>query len=204
MKVLIVDDDALVARSLKLLLSREADITVVGTAAGGTQALASCEKSLPDAILMDIRMPGMDGIEATRRIKGRWPGVHVVFLTTFKDEENVRAALEAGGEGYLLKSAPTEGMAQRLRALMSETAVIDADLLKRLTRPDRDPLAGLTPRENDVAQLVAQGCSNREIADQLFISEGTARNILSIVLDKLALRDRTQLAIYYWRRTRPG
>jgi DNA-binding NarL/FixJ family response regulator len=202
-KVLIVDDDPLVARSLKVLLAREPDITVVGTAAGGAQAIAACERSLPDAVLMDIRMPGMDGIEATRRIKEKWPGVHVVFLTTFSDEDNVRAALEAGGEGYLLKSAPAEGMAQRLRALMAETAVIDADLLKRLTRPDREPLAGLTPRENDVAELVAKGCSNREIADKLFISEGTARNILSVVLDKLDLRDRTQLAVYYWRRTRP-
>jgi two-component system, NarL family, response regulator LiaR len=91
-------------------------------------------------------------------------------------------------------------MAQRLRALGSDTAVIDSEVLKRLSEPDREPLAGLTPRENEVAQLVAQGCSNREIADQLFISEGTARNVLSIVLEKLELRDRTQLAIFYWRR----
>jgi two-component system, NarL family, response regulator LiaR len=199
-KVLIVDDDPLVSRSLKVLLSHEEDITVVATAGDGAQAVKACERNLPDAVLMDIRMPGMDGIEAARVIKERWPGVHVVFLTTFKDDESVHAALQAGGEGYLLKSAPVEGMAQRLRALAAGTAVIDAEVLKRLSQPDREPLPGLTPRENEVAQLVAQGCSNRQIADQLFISEGTARNILSTVLEKLQLRDRTQLAIFYWRR----
>jgi two-component system, NarL family, response regulator LiaR len=109
--------------------------------------------------------------------------------------------MPGGGEGYLLKSAPAAGMAQRLRALANDAAVIDPEVLKRLAEPDREPLPGLTPRENEVAQLVAQGCSNREIADQLFISEGTARNTLSLVLDKLQLRDRTQLAIFYWRRT---
>jgi two-component system, NarL family, response regulator LiaR len=202
-KVLIVDDDPLVSQSLKVLLSREADIEVVGTASDGLRAVKACERSLPDAVLMDIRMPVMDGIEATRIIKERWPGVHVLFLTTFTDDQSVRAALKAGGEGYLLKSAPSAGMAQRLRALATSTSVIDSGVLKQLTEPDREPLAGLTPRENEVAQLVAQGCSNREIADQLFIGEGTARNILSIVLDKLQLRDRTQLAIYYWRRSRP-
>ncbi len=200
MTLLIVDDDPLVTQSLKVLLSREADIQVVGTASDGAHAVKACERSVPDAVLMDIRIPGMDGIEATRLIKQRWPAVHVVFLTTFTDDESVRTALQAGGDGYLLKSAPAAGMAQRLRALTTQTSVIDTAVLKRLTEPDGEPLPGLTPRENDVAALVAQGCSNREIADQLFIGEGTARNILSIVLEKLDLRDRTQLAIFYWRR----
>ncbi len=199
-KVLIVDDDPLVCQSLKVLLSREADIQVVGTANEGASALKACERTAPDAVLMDIRMPGMDGIEATRAIKSRWPGIHVVFLTTFSDDESVRAALQAGGEGYLLKSSPAAGMAQRLRALGADTAVIDSEVLKRLSEPDKEPLPGLTPRENEVAELVAQGCSNREIAERLFISEGTARNVLSIALEKLQLRDRTQLAIFYWRR----
>ncbi len=200
MKVLVVDDDPLVSRSLRVLLSREPDIHVIGTAGDGAGAVAFCERALPDAILMDIRMPGMDGIEATREIKRRWPAVHVLFLTTFQDDQSVRAALQAGGEGYLLKSAPASGMAQRLRALMTEAAVIDPGLLKRLTGVDPGPLPGLTQRENEVAQLVAQGCSNREIAEQLCISEGTARNVLSAVLDKLDLRDRTQLAIRWWQR----
>jgi len=200
-KVLVVDDDPLVSRSLKVLLSREADMQVVGTAGDGARALAVCEKVLPDAVLMDIRMPGMDGIEATRRIKERWPGVRVVILTTFQDDDSVHRALQAGADGYLLKSTPAAGMAQTLRAFAAGASVVDATVLKRLGEPpSRAPLEGLTPRENDVAELVAQGCSNREIAEQLFISEGTARNILSIVLSKLGLRNRTQLAIRFWKR----
>jgi DNA-binding NarL/FixJ family response regulator len=150
---------------------------------------------------MDIRMPGMDGIEATRRIKERWPGIRVLILTTFQDDESIHRALEAGADGYLLKSTPTAGMAQTLRALGTGAAVVDAEVLKRLGGTTPAPLEGLTPRENDVAELVAQGCSNREIADHLFLSEGTVRNTLSVVLDKLGLRDRTQLAIRYWKRS---
>jgi NarL family two-component system response regulator LiaR len=124
----------------------------------------------------------------------------VLILTTFQDDESIHRALQAGADGYLLKSTPTSGMAQRLRALASGASVVDATVLRRLGEPACTPLEGLTPRENDVAELVAQGCSNREIAEQLFISEGTARNILSIVLSKLGLRDRTQLAIRFWKR----
>jgi NarL family two-component system response regulator LiaR len=200
MKILVVDDDPLVSRSLKVLLSRERDLEVIGTAGDGAGAIAACERSLPEAVLMDIRMPGMDGIEATRRIKERWPGVRVLILTTFQDDESIHRALQAGADGYLLKSTPTSGMAQRLRALGSGASVIDAEVLKRLGDTSPAPLEGLTPRENDVAELVAQGCSNREIAGQLIISEGTVRNTLSAVLDKLGLRDRTQLAIRYWKR----
>jgi NarL family two-component system response regulator LiaR len=199
-KVLVVDDDPLVTHSLRVLLSGEEDIQVLGTASDGARAIAACERSLPDAVLMDIRMPRMDGIEATRRIKERWPEVRVMILTTFQDDESIHRALEAGADGYLLKSAPASGMAQKLRALSSDTAVVDPGVLRRLSEPSRQPMEGLTPRENDVVELVAQGCSNREIAEQLFISEGTARNILSVVLEKLGLRDRTQLAIRYWKR----
>jgi two-component system, NarL family, response regulator LiaR len=201
MKVLIVDDDTLVAKSLKVLLSAEADMEVLGTASDGVHAIAACERNLPDAVLMDIRMPGMDGIETTRRIKERWPGVHVMILTTFHDDRNIRLALQAGAEGYLLKSAPVAGMAEKLRAMASGTAVLDAEVFRRLAEPEKAPVEGLSPRETEVMELVAQGCSNREIADRLFLSEGTARNVLSMVLEKLQLRDRTQLAIYYWRRT---
>jgi NarL family two-component system response regulator LiaR len=199
-KVLVVDDDALVSHSLKVLLSKEKDIQVIGTAADGVRAIAACERNRPDAVLMDIRMPGMDGIEATRRIKERWPRELVMILTTFQDDKSIYSALHAGADGYLLKSTPSSGMAKRLHALASGTSVVDAAVLKRLSDPVRAPLEGLTPRENDVAELVAQGCSNREIAEHLFISEGTARNILSVVLAKLGLRDRTQLAIRYWKR----
>ena len=199
--VLLVDDDPLVAESLTVLLSRENGIQVIGTAADGARALVACEQKLPDAVLMDIRMPRMDGIEATRRIKERWPHVRVMILTTFQDDKSIHSALRAGADGYLLKSTPSAGMAERLRALASGSSVVDAAVLERLNEPSVVPLPGLTPRENDVAELVAQGCSNREIAEQLFISEGTARNILSVILQKLDLRDRTQLAIRYWTRS---
>jgi len=209
MKVLVVDDDPLVTRSLRVLLSREADLHVMGTAGDGAAAVAFCERSPPDAVLMDIRMPGMDGVEATREIKRRWPGTRVVILTTFQDDESIHRALEAGADGYLLKSTPTRGMAQMLRASAAGTSVVDAAVLRRLgngphaptSEAPGAPLEGLTPRENDVAELVAQGCSNREIAEQLSIGEGTVRNTLSVALDKLGLRDRTQLAIRYWRRS---
>ena len=200
MKVLVVDDDLLVSHSLKVLLSHEDGIEVIGTAADGVRAIAACEREVPDSVLMDIRMPGMDGIEATRRIKERWPQVRVMILTTFQDEESIHGALDAGADGYLLKSTPASGMAERLRTLVSGSAVVDSTVFKRLGGSSRTPLQGLTPRENDVAELVAQGCSNREIADHLYLSEGTVRNILSVVLGKLDLRDRTQLAIRYWKR----
>jgi NarL family two-component system response regulator LiaR len=174
---------------------------VVGTATDGERALSACEKEMPEAVLMDIRMPGMDGIEATRRIKERWPSIHVMILTTFHDDKNVRLALQAGAEGYLLKSSSIQGMADKLRALAAGTAVMDAEVFRRLAEPEKSLVEGLSLRETEVMELVAQGCSNKEISDRLSIGEGTARNVLSAVLEKLNLRDRTQLAIFYWRRT---
>jgi two-component system, NarL family, response regulator LiaR len=146
-------------------------------------------------------MPGMDGIQAVRQIKQKWPQVRIMMLTTFQDEHSIRLALLAGAEGYMLKSTQVTSMAQQLRALASGTSVVDANVLKTLMLPEKENRADLTPRENDILGLVALGCSNREIAEQLFISEGTVRNTLSIILDKLELRDRTQLAIYYWRQS---
>ena len=124
--------------------------------------------------------------------------VQIMMLTTFQDEHSIRLAL-AGAEGYMLKSTQVSSMAQQLRALASGTSVVDANVLKALIA-DKENRPDLTPRENDILELVALGRSNREIAEQLFISEGTVRNTLSIILDKLELRDRTQLAIY-WRRS---
>ncbi|MFD1066349.1 response regulator [Oceanobacillus locisalsi] len=201
MKIIIADDDSMVYESLQLLFSREEDIQVVGTAANGREAVKACEETRPDAVLMDIQMPEMDGIQATREIKKRWPEVRVMMLTTFEDEQNIRLALLAGAEGYLLKSAPVEDMAQQLRALVSGSSVLNADVLMRLTQPEKRGLESLTAREKDILELVAQGCSNKEIAGQLFVSEGTVRNVITIILDKLEVRDRTQLALYYWGRT---
>lgn len=198
MKILIVDDDALVCKSLKVLLSREKDMEVIGTANNGAEAINACRNELPSIVLMDIQMPVMDGIQATRQIKTEWPQVQVMMLTTFKDEKNIRLAILAGAVGYLIKSTEVTSMAQKIRALMSGSTVLDADVLKQLTQPaEREGLEQLTPREREIAALVAQGLSNREIAEQLYLSEGTVRNTLSITLEKLQLRDRTQLAIYY-------
>ncbi|MCM3490657.1 response regulator transcription factor [Alkalihalophilus marmarensis] len=198
MKILIVDDDGLVCKSLKVLLSREKDMEVISTAKNGAEAINACRKELPTIVLMDIQMPVMDGIQATRQIKSEWPNVHVMMLTTFQDEKNIRLAIQAGAAGYLIKSTEVKSMSQKIRALVSGSTVLDADVLKQLTQPaGREALEKLTPRERDIAALVAQGLSNREIADQLYLSEGTIRNTLSIILEKFQLRDRTQLAIYY-------
>lgn len=200
-KVLIVDDDPLVCQSLELLLSRENDMEIIGTANDGAEAIQCCERLMPDMVLMDIRMPGMDGIQATRTIKNRWPQVQIMMLTTFQDEHNIRLAILAGAEGYMLKSTHVSNMAQQLRALASGVSILDAKVLKTLTGPSKEEITELTPRESTILELVALGCSNREIAQQLFLSEGTVRNTLSLILDKLELRDRTQLAIYYWKRS---
>lgn len=200
MKILIVDDDPLVCRSLQVLLSREADMEVLAAVNDGAEAIGACHKALPDVILMDIRMPVMDGIQAARQIKQTWPQVRIMMLTTFQDEQNIRLALLAGAEGYLIKSAGAANMAQQLRTVVSGTSVLNGEVLKSLMQPEREELRQLTGREREILELVVQGLSNREIAEQLFLNEGTIRNALSVILEKLELRDRTQLAIYYWRK----
>lgn len=200
MKLLIVDDDSLVCRSLQILLGKEADIEVIGIASSGREALELCKQELPDAVLMDIQMPVMNGIACTAELKKLYPGLRIMMLTTFNDEEHIRSALKAGADGYLLKSAAIETMANQLRALVSGTAVLDRNVFKAIIEPEHNTLDGLTEREQDIVECVAQGLSNKEISEKLYLSDGTVRNMLSIILDKLELRDRTQLAIYYWKR----
>lgn len=200
MKVLIVDDDLLVCQSLQLLLGKEHDLQVINIAMNGQEAMELCQNEQPDVILMDIQMPVVNGIESTKRIKEQWPSIQIMMLTTFRDEKNIRLALNAGAAGYLLKSASIENMAQQIRALKAGSTILDADVLKTITEPDKAALEGLTERETDIVELIAQGFSNKEIAEQLFLSVGTVRNMLSVILDKLEFRDRTQLAIYYWQR----
>ncbi len=200
MKIIIVDDDLLVCQSLKVLLSREADMEVIATASNGTEAIECCHSEKPDVILMDIQMPVMDGIQAAREIKRSWPDIRIMMLTTFQDEKNIRLAILAGAEGYLIKSTEVSGMAQQIRSLYSGVSVLDTDVLGKLLQQSKtDKFEELSPRERAIAELVAEGLSNREIAQQLYISEGTVRNTLSVILDKLEMRDRTQLAIQYWK-----
>ena len=199
MKLLIVDDDALIRKSLFLNLSREEDITVVGTASDGAEALQMCEKLLPDILLMDIRMPGMDGIAATRLIKQRHPDIRIMMLTTFDDKPNIQQALTAGADGYLVKTDKISDIPGKLRIMMDGTGVLGADVLKKLAAPENPALDQLTQRERDITRLVAQGLTNKEIAAQLFLSEGTVRNNIVVIMEKLGVTNRTQLGLAHYR-----
>lgn len=202
MTILIADDDRLILDSLSMIFSLEPDFEVVGLAADGNEAIALCQRYHPELVLMDIRMPQCDGIQATRAIKQAHPQTRVVMLTTFNDNEYISGALAAGAEGYLLKSAPADGIVERLRAVRSGATVLDHTVAAQLTSRgnDRRNLPELTERENEVTYLIAQGHSNKEIAQLCHLGEGTVRNTISAILEKLSLRDRTQLAVHYWRR----
>lgn len=195
MKLIIVDDDSLICKSLTIMLSKESDIEVLGTAANGEEAVALCEKTRPDIVLMDIRMPLMDGIQATRHIKKLYPNIQIMMLTTFQDKSNIEMALKAGAEGYLLKTDKISDIASKLRILNNGTAVLDSGILKTLTAPPAIATEKLTKREQDVFELAVKGLTNKEIAAQLFLGEGTVRNVLSIVMDKLNVKNRTQLSL---------
>ena len=198
MKLLIVDDDALIRKSLSLTLGREADITVVGTASDGQDALVQCKALSPEILLMDIRMPGMDGIAATRLIKERYPHMRIMMLTTFDDKPNIKQALSAGADGYLIKTDKISDIPGKLRVMMAGVSVLDGDVLKKITAQENPALDELTNRERDIARLVAQGLTNKEIAEQLFISEGTVRNNIVVVMEKLGVSNRTQLGLQYY------
>lgn len=198
MKVLIVDDDPLIRKSLSLMLSREADITVVGTAEDGAKALELCHAETPDVVLMDIRMPNVDGIAATRSIKKAYPHVRIMMLTTFDDKPNIQQALTAGADGYLLKTDEISNIAGKLRPLAGGAGVLDVEVLKKLTSPENPALEQLTQRERDIVRLVAQGLANKEIAAQLFLSEGTVRNNIVTIMEKLDVKNRTQLGMAYY------
>jgi len=201
MKLLIVDDDSLIRTSLKITLSKENGITVVGTASDGAEAVDFCKNNDIDMVLMDIRMPGMDGIAATKLIKSRYPHIRVMMLTTFDDTPNIQQALAAGADGYLLKTDKISGIAQALRTMMDGTSVLDADVLRKLTPQPNPLLASLTPRETDIAGLVAQGLANKQIAERLFLSEGTVRNNVVVIMEKLGVKNRTQLGLAFYSRS---
>ena len=203
MRVLIVDDDALIRDSLKLLLELEPDFRVAGLAANGQEAIDLCRRELPDLVLMDIRMPVLDGVLGTKKLKELYPGLPVVVLTTFRDEEYIKEALKNGASGYILKSQPADSIIESLRAVAKGNIVLERDVATSLSamlpKDNRADLSrySLTEREVEVLALVGQGQSNREIAEELYLSEGTVRNYVTALLEKLNLRDRTQLAIFY-------
>jgi DNA-binding NarL/FixJ family response regulator len=202
MNLLRVDDDGLIRDSLKLLFETKENWETRAVC-DGQAALEACGEALPDIILMDIRMPVCDGVEATRKIKAAYPGVKIIMLTTFTDDEYIAAALEAGAEGYLLKSTPADGIIERIRAVEKGAYVFDKGVKLTAAKPAPEPtphcFPELTERENEVLTHVAAGLSNNEIAEKLFLSRGTVRNCVSVILEKLDLRDRTQLAVFYWK-----
>lgn len=198
MKLLIVDDDSLILKSLSLALARENDIEIIGCASDGAEALKVCAEQTPDIVLMDIRMPGVDGIAATRLIKQRYPNTRVMMLTTFDDKPNIQQALSAGADSYLIKTDRISDIAGKLRTMMDGAGVLSAGALKKLTMAENPALQQLTQREKDIARLVAQGLTNKEIAAQLFLSEGTVRNNIVVIMEKLRVTNRTQLGMAYY------
>jgi len=198
MKVLIVDDDNLICESLSIMLSYETDITVCGCAANGEEAIKLCREQQPDVILMDIRMPKIDGISATRHIKEQYPNIRIVMLTTFDDKPNIQQALSVGADGYLLKTEVIDDIAGKLRTLASGVGIVDTEVLKKLSVPVNPVLEQLTQREQDIIRLVAQGLTNKEIASQYFLSENTVRNNIAVIMEKLFVKNRTQLVLIYY------
>ncbi|GAB3399066.1 transcriptional regulator [Flindersiella endophytica] len=204
-RVLVVDDQRLIRESIASLLDIQPGIEVAATAADGREAIERALESRPDVILMDVRMPTMDGIDAVAVLRTRLPECRVVMLTTFDDETYVVDALRAGAAGYLLKDLPARELAQAVRLTHAGVAPFDPAAAARLsaalaggtrTAVDSDSVPALTDRELDVLRLVASGSTNREIAARLYLSEGTVKNHISRILGRLGLRDRTQAAIY--------
>ncbi|GLY48680.1 response regulator transcription factor [Lentzea sp. NBRC 102530] len=197
-RVLVVDDQRLIREGIASLLGLQPGIEVVGTAADGHEAVEQAVLLTPDVVLMDVRMPGMDGVEAVAVLRRRAPSCRVVMLTTFDDEDYVVRSLRAGATGYLLKDLPSQELAAAVRLAAAGVAQFDPAAAARLAAAlertgDREPL---TVREAEVLRLVASGATNREIADRLHLSEGTVKNHISRILGRLGLRDRTQAALY--------
>ena len=205
-RVLLVDDQRLLREGLRTLLELEPDMEVVGEAGTGEEALVQCESLRPDVVLMDVRMPGMDGVEATRRLHDRWRDVKIIILTTFDDDAYIFEGLRVGAMGYLLKAVSSEELAAAIRTVHGGGALIDPAVQRklvaefaRLAQPARPLQAGLaeplTERELEILRLLAQGQSNREIAQSLYLAEGTVKNYVTNLLAKIGARDRTLAAL---------
>lgn len=204
MTIIVIDDDKLVAVSLKTILESTGKITVAAVGNSGEDAIKLYPQYKPDVLLMDIRMEGMTGIEAARRILAESPDARILFLTTFSDYDYIAQALSAGAKGYILKQN-YESIAPSLTAVFNGQNVFGDEIVGKMNnimKPHSDfdyEKFEISEREQAIIKLVADGLSNKEIADTLFLSEGTVRNYLSGILDKLNLRDRTQLAVFYYK-----
>ena len=212
-RVVVVDDEELVREGLVAIVDSDSEITVVGTAADGASAVETVRRTDPDVVLMDVRMPGVDGIEATRRIVESNSRARVLVLTTVELDEVVYDALRAGASGFLLKSVPREQLWSGIRAVAAGDALLAPSITRRLIEahldrgPTRDGSAlTLTDRQTDVVRLVARGMSNREIAGLLHLAETTVKGYVSEVLNRHGLRDRAQLVVLAYESglVRPG
>lgn len=209
-RLLLVDDQDLIRESLHIVLDMDPDIQVVGMAENGRVAIELCEQHRPNVVLMDVHMPEMDGVEATRQIKQRWPDIHVIILTTFQEVDYVVQALDAGAEGYLLKAIHPKELAAGIKWVHGGGTLIPQDIARMLvseiksadtsffgasttSAEEEKPLTyGLSDRELQVLQCISDGLNNREIAEKLYLSEGTVKNYISNIYSKLDVRDRMQ------------
>lgn len=208
-RVFLVDDQQLICQGLKAMLRLEPDLEVIGTADNGELAVEQVGLLQPDVVLMDVRMPIMDGRTATRLITQQFPHIKILILSTFDDQQYIAETLRAGAKGYLLKDMPSEELAQAIRSVHGGYAQFGPGLIEKLVSSIAEPkpevavpstpppeLAQLTPREREVLHLIREGLSNRDIAQQLYISEGTVKTHVTHLLNRLNLRNRSQLAIY--------
>ena len=203
MKIVVVDDDKLVAISLKTILEATNEIEVVAMGNNGKEAIELYEENKPDVLLMDIRMDVMTGLEAAEIILKKYADAKILFLTTFSDDEYIVKALNIGAKGYILKQ-DFEGIAPALNAVLRGQSVFGGEIVNKIpaiiqTKEEFDySKYDINEKEQGIIERVAAGLSNKEIAGKLFLSEGTVRNYISVVLEKLNLRDRTQLAVFYY------
>ncbi|SMC23412.1 two component transcriptional regulator, LuxR family [Clostridium acidisoli DSM 12555] len=209
-KVLIADDQELIRQSLKVVLSANKDIEVVGTVCNGNEVVESIRRYKPDVILMDVRMPEMDGVQCTKIIKESYPNIKIIVLTTFDDDEYIFNALKYGASGYLLKGVSMDELIKAIHTVVNGGAMINPDitakvfkLFSQMAQGDVSVQAGAKKNLDDICDIewdiikcIGFGLSNKEIAKKLRLSEGTVRNYLSNILNKLNFRDRTQLAIW--------
>lgn len=204
MNVVVVDDDKLVGASLKTILEASGEVNVVGVGCSGQDAVSLYERHKPDVLLLDIRMSGMSGLDAAEKILSSDPAARILFLTTFSDDEYIIRALKMGSRGYLLKQN-YESIVPSLKAVYNGQSVFGDDIVSRIPsmlqksrKPDFSKY-DISEKEAEIITLVADGMNNKEIAATLYLSEGTVRNYLSVILEKLQLRDRTQLTVFYYK-----
>ena len=210
-KILIADDQELIRESLKIILSTNNEFEVIDTVGSEKEVVESIRRHIPDIILMDVRMPDMDGVQCTKFVKEVYPEIKVIVLTTFDDDEYIFSALKYGASGYLLKGVSLDELTSAIKTVLQGGAIFNPNVASKVTkifsemaknnivaeRIHDEDLPNLSDTEWKIIQQVSQGLSNKEIAEILKFTEGTIRNYLSVILDKLQLRDRTQLAIWY-------